>query len=499
MPLEDVHFMKNNSDIDSKMIFVDSSKRKKQFYPFPSKYVVEFNEPFHNICGIEILDAMLPSTMFNIEKFNNVFTYSKIHVKHPYIADENVNANVNVNVNNDDENLMHYLTELSNNSIFLKNFRDFTQSNRIFITEFSSLSIMRTLQEEYGYNVRLADRVLVMNRVELVINTENKTNEQIVKTSHGSFSISSPDVIPNLENEEVTMIGGGENDPYTGIVFFQYFYSTSKEYDKIYNTIEQLESTSLKYVIHNCMFFLEVGNYDVVSLITEFNKQLFFENDFSEWSYESDNNYDKSFPYQLGELRIIPANDSVDIVKNMTIEFKMDAIDYRIMINTSKCSMSDVMGLSISDMSGVGYKNGYKKFYIGDDLYFYSLVNGNKTYISSPGIINLNSNVRYTLLRCLEIESHIHNSFIVSGYCPGIGLFKHTGNNDQNNYRFDFTNFHKIPFHPIGKLSKLTLSFELPNGGLYDFKGCDHILLIALKYYRPREIKMQDSVTIENN
>jgi hypothetical protein len=93
------------------------------------------------------------------------------------------------------------------------------------------------------------------------------------------------------------------------------------------------------------------------------------------------------------------------------------------------------------------------------------------------------------LLRCPEIESNLHNSFASSGYCPGIGLFKHTGNSDQNNYRFDYTNFQKKPFHPIGKLTKLTFSFEISNGNPYDFKGIDHILLISIKYYTPKDTR----------
>jgi hypothetical protein len=43
MPLEDVQFMQENSVIDSKMIFIDSSRRRKEYYPFPHKYMVEFN------------------------------------------------------------------------------------------------------------------------------------------------------------------------------------------------------------------------------------------------------------------------------------------------------------------------------------------------------------------------------------------------------------------------------------------------------------------------
>jgi hypothetical protein len=45
---------------------------------------------------------------------------------------------------------------------------------------------------------------------------------------------------------------------------------------------------------------------------------------------------------------------------------------------------------------------------------------------------------------------------------------------------------YKVPFrefHPIGKLSKLTLSFQRQDGSLYDFKGLNHTIVVAIYYY----------------
>lgn len=73
-------------------------------------------------------------------------------------------------------------------------------------------------------------------------------------------------------------------------------------------------------------------------------------------------------------------------------------------------------------------------------------------------------------------------------YAPGIGLFKLTSSNSLMNLRFDFVNIVRKPFHPIGKLGKLTLAFENPDTSLYDFKGVDHVLMISIKYYAPKNI-----------
>jgi len=65
-------------------------------------------------------------------------------------------------------------------------------------------------------------------------------------------------------------------------------------------------------------------------------------------------------------------------------------------------------------------------------------------------------------------------------------MFKLSSGNDITHLRFDFVNFVKKPFHPIGKLGRLTFRFEMPNGLLYDFKGIDHNMLMTVKYYVPK-------------
>ena len=62
-----------------------------------------------------------------------------------------------------------------------------------------------------------------------------------------------------------------------------------------------------------------------------------------------------------------------------------------------------------------------------------------------------------------------------------------------DNYGFndEKTSFLKVPireFHPIGKLSKMTLRFETNTGDLYDFKGVNHNIVFAIYYYEPKQV-----------
>lgn len=73
MAIDDVQYLVENSVEDSIQLFIDSSNRNYEFYLEPSEYVVHFDEPIKNVFGINILDAAIPASMFNIENFNNQF------------------------------------------------------------------------------------------------------------------------------------------------------------------------------------------------------------------------------------------------------------------------------------------------------------------------------------------------------------------------------------------------------------------------------------------
>jgi len=112
-----------------------------------------------------------------------------------------------------------------------------------------------------------------------------------------------------------------------------------------------------------------------------------------------------------------------------------------------------------------------------------------------PGIYNLLGD-RYIVLRCPEIENHTMSSIRsfnttdpetdkteIRQYETGIAKFKMSvvGFREE---RFDFNTLPPQEFHPIGKLTSLTLSFENQDGRLYDFKGVNHTLSLSVNFYK---------------
>jgi len=104
--------------------------------------------------------------------------------------------------------------------------------------------------------------------------------------------------------------------------------------------------------------------------------------------------------------------------------------------------------------------------------------------IIAPGMVCFTGE-KYIVLRCPEIEEHSFGSLAYSNYTLGIAKFRTTslGFNDEKLY------ITKIPireFHPIGKLSRLSLKFETSDKYLYDFKGVNHNITLAIYYYEPK-------------
>ena len=107
----------------------------------------------------------------------------------------------------------------------------------------------------------------------------------------------------------------------------------------------------------------------------------------------------------------------------------------------------------------------------------------NKWIITSPGIVYFIGN-KYIIMRCPEIEEHLYRSLSYSKYTLGLAKFR-VDSVGINSEKLTITKIPVREFHPIGKLSRITLRFETNKGSLYDFKGINHNIIFAIFYYEP--------------
>jgi len=74
--MEDAGYLKKYGKEESFLFVVDSQKRDMYADPNPSEYTIEFNAPFKNVIGIELLDATIPRTEYTIDDTYNTLVYS---------------------------------------------------------------------------------------------------------------------------------------------------------------------------------------------------------------------------------------------------------------------------------------------------------------------------------------------------------------------------------------------------------------------------------------
>lgn len=109
---------------------------------------------------------------------------------------------------------------------------------------------------------------------------------------------------------------------------------------------------------------------------------------------------------------------------------------------------------------------------------------GAQAVLDAPGVLQLQG-VRYMTLRVREFDDVLTAPGKNGGVSSGVGVFKLADAASVAQLRFDFVSTVRRPLHPIGRLSRLTLRFELLDGSLYDFKGADHQILLSVRFYAP--------------
>lgn len=157
-------------------------------------------------------------------------------------------------------------------------------------------------------------------------------------------------------------------------------------------------------------------------------------------------------------------------------------------LDMHRSTMSEFLGFDLhtsdKDVNKYTFKD-YNRME-GFEKIYHSIFNENGLHqVFAPGMMYIIGN-KYLLLKCPEIEQHLYRSLAYSKYSMGLAKIR------VNSYGFndEKTLMLKVPlreFHPIGKLSKITLRFETLQGELYDFKGVNHNLVFAIYYYEPKQ------------
>jgi hypothetical protein len=464
--IEDIGFLYENNETDSCMIFVDSSLRDRETYKDPGNYVINFDEPFKLVYGFDVLDAAIPNTMYNVDKYNETLAVGII------------TAAPNVNIE-----FQSFMNELQYVPLFQKAMSKIINSDILICSkdEWTNYNIDTHLAIPYSEN-----GCELFNQDYIIAVRESLSNIELINCSKGGYSDNSDYVVYSQDalrvainvNEYPEIVGYIESgsfvvsrDVYGSLQGYKYDLYAVNDVTAVnkgsQTILSMMDHLGTDHITPKSLYYyyfvirivsIEKGNYDINSLLLQMSAVL------------------STNQIEIGST----TTGSVEKASKYMYHCKGDFF-----FDIKRSTLGTNLGfdtLSLQDDINGSYR---KINFQGNNQLFRSIYNAadghHRFEMIPPGVINV-AGVRYMILRCKEFEDHIQNTAF-STMTPGIGMFKLAGGNDITHLRFDFLNLVRKPFHPIGRLTRLTLRFEMVGGNLYDFKGVNHQIIFVIKYY----------------
>eukprot|EP00798_Chlamydomonas_sp_ICE-L_P003051 gene3051-biopygen20793 len=516
MPIEDVDYLVQNSVSDSLTLFIDSSKRNRLYNRTPSDYVVKFEEPVKYVFGLDILDAAIPSTMYNVDSHNNELRLVTVDVlqgslkKHDDVRKEleTLSQHPLFDKAVQDEYPSHYLATVDVNNLsahpVLQHKVDEQQgvaadytaqvapTHAVFVRySFSGVPFRpsrETVNNTNVFNVANVGGAVTDDVVELVNPSGSPANRELAEwlaTHSTSLNFS---IIPSSTIWMQSVFSGvGPDTPLYDIVYYVCLHVTSSEFDSIISNGAARMSCGVHF------FNMIVGNYTISSLITYMQELL--------------------APISIDVVasnRASADRQNKIIFKASTNIIFVTCTNYDPSTEAFISSAASLLGFDDTRPVPCIHECTFQPIFLGSGLSgglpccmsILTLDNDTQAYMNTlgpPGIVNL-AGPRFITLRCPEIEEHMCSSGRSSRYSTGLGVFKLASGSELSHLRFDFVSLVRKPFHPIGKLSRLSFRFELFDGVLYDFKGVNHQILINIKYYVPskRDTGVRNEAELDN-
>jgi hypothetical protein len=521
MSVSDVQFIKDNSEKTGHIINIDSSERDKVAYPSASHFSVTFDQNFQYVYGLNVIDANMPSSMYNIENYNNTLKYHLAWFTDP--------------VNDRDSFTNDVFIHLHAFSIFAPFFKEVYSKSNGGSPEFTSQRIVigkegktSPLASDNGpnlftqpqlypkMNVRQVDSLFSGSEYYYiggngqVSNSDESFGKLYRATNISAIEALAPfvkrvDVISKFQKEyrgypiynrsespinvipEALILGDGRLLTYNGYSF------SDNEYARVFGGMNQTNSLDsldwCRMIIQSSSVSLDPGNYTLFSFRDQINSlidQSFIVNSTSGGTV--------GFPFTGSQkISFKKTNLQGEVTKTSKLKLTMTSASSLFFLDYEMSNLSKVIGFSTVSKK-VEIDASYKLMRMSDNMsYIFSLKQGidEEQAIIPHGVIYL-LGPRYVTLRCPEIESY--NSYM-NNVSKGIGVFKLAMNQEMMQQRLDFIQYIKKPFNPIEKLNKLTFRFELPDGSPYDFKGIDMFMILQVNCYVLVLPKLDDSIT----
>ena len=472
MPIEDVDYLLQTSVEESTTLFIDSGSRDRTHYTTPSEYVIDLEEPIRDVFGMDILDAVMPNTIYNVSAENNKVRWCTIDTVASLID------------TNDDTVLSSEMFKLGYGSPWNAWMSDTSVTFDIVVLDTNTNNTLISNPGSTGSSSSTIKYIVLCEKRLAVgfslVSTTNNINIATTIEFAGAFYYA-------IDAAGSAAIALAKSASATGTGFALVRSGTSTPplmwpgrvgtydivtYDQItlhggrvqMQDVCKLNKQISRLRVTLCTALVETGFYNRVTSLQTAMQTAFDESD-------------------IGGVISIESTSSSGIDRQNIFKFTTD-VGNRLILCASSSSMRGILGFDIVPLNASPSSYGIvTSGNASQPMYSSVIVKGIQNLVA-PGLINL-IGVQYVTLRCKEIEQHMGNVGKYGKFSTGIGVFKLLGSNEVAQLRFDYISLIRKPLHPIGRLRRLTLRFELPNGELFDFKGINHQLLVSVNYYRP--------------
>ena len=516
MPIEDVQYLLRNSAKDSVLLFIDSTLRDRQKHPTPSEYAIDLDESIAHVYGIDVLDASIPSTMYNVDTNNNKLRCIGVTVS------KSEGSLSTIGLSTPDEIDAAHLASLSSSmnalgtASPLRNWwlpDPLSSSYHVVVGAWTTgnapiLDAMTPLTSTVDSSAATAAtagkryRVLRERRFESLPMwrlTNGSTNNTVTVpsdvsavtlVSNGQTYVMDADAsgadaalaaINALRSRDSAMqtyailptgdiiSGGGGSEEFDLVIYDLYAFDGAAAWESASTELSIINGRLLTFSVETAE--MEVGTYTSLndlqgSIQDGFDATSMTVNVTSTTGRATNNDNRGKFRYATGsDLRLIIATAFCSARTTLGLDLDTD-FSANLVPRASRESSALILGGQVAPM------------------YCSVLQSDGTQHIDTPGIVSL-AGARYITLRCPQIEQHMSATSRYGRYSAGIGVFKLLNTNEIAQLRFDYVSLVRKPFHPIARLSRLQFRFELPDGTLYDFKGVNHQIMMTVKYYVP--------------
>jgi hypothetical protein len=515
--MEDVAFMRERSIKQNYVFLVDSKERDRALWPTPSQYVVNFALPFQNVVGLEVLDATVPRTMYNVDSFNNTLRFF-VHTDNYFTAPvalasvpwatatvppgdytiqtlvPALNDALSMRLNGAAGGLVAAVAASAvSTPPELLGKLEFTCAYP-FVFDMNGSTMAETLGFDLYADATQGSKYTTMQFMEIIESeavdasaprfTPDKRSQYLTKdlptiVTFTPKSLTNPRVFASVDKAPAVALGPTTTlfEGPRGVLFARTFTSAAwvaQRFDVAVHGFLQGMSVALTPLegddqqVEWALFNDNAGAPDTrTPLFTDAAgapKWYAIGIDAADGSL-SDATVPPLFQLLGGQQYWVVLRQNAGDARNV-------GVYYNDVASANVSTFKELVGSSWLPIDSNG-------------LYYNMSVTVTQAQeyhrVEAPGLYSLVGE-RYATLRCPEIESASLRSLAYTTGNMGLGKIR-LGVIGFSENRMDYNRVAMREFHPIGKLPRVTLRFEAGNGQLYDFKGVNHTVVMVVHYY----------------